>query len=153
MNNDMKIAIQTVVKTMMDKVMERVLQTDPFVPENHRASKPLYAALVPDEIFKGSHFERRFVTPFGGVWEKLAVVVAEQGSGKCIQQHAIRGTIRNGRLQRIQEVLNRLEHPEEGLERQKPDWNTELAYILKGKGELIPATVVCDIYTENVQTN
>jgi hypothetical protein len=35
--------------------------------------KPLYAALVPDEIFKGSDFERRFVTPFGDV---LAIVFA-----------------------------------------------------------------------------
>lgn len=51
---------------MMDQVMERVLITDPFIKENHRSSKPLSAALVPDEIFKGSHFERRFVTPFGG---------------------------------------------------------------------------------------
>ena len=153
MDIEMKLAIQSVIKTMMDKVMERVLQTDPFIAETHRASKPLLAALVPDEIFKGSHFERRFVTPFGGVWEKLAVVAAEQGSGKCIQQHTIRGNIQSGRLQRIQEVLNKLEHPEIGVERQKPNWNSELAYILEGNGELIPATVVCDIYTENTQTN
>lgn len=153
MNVEMKLAIQNVIKTMMDKVMERVLQTDPFIAETHRASKPLYAALVPDEIFKGSHFERRFVTPFGGVWEKLAVVAAEQSSGKCIQQHTIRGNIQSGRLQRIQEVLNKLEHPEIGVERQKPNWNSELAYILEGSGEPIPATVVCDIYTENTQTN
>ncbi len=39
-----------------------------------------------------------------------------------------------------------------GIERQKPNWNTELAYILEGTGELIPATVVCDIYTEDVKT-
>ena len=58
-------AIRNIVQTMMDKVMERVLFTDPFVEETHHANKPLYAALVPDEIFKGAHFERRFVTPFG----------------------------------------------------------------------------------------
>ena len=38
--------------------------------------------LVPDEIFKGSHFERRFVTPFGKVWERLANIVAEAHLGK-----------------------------------------------------------------------
>ncbi len=74
-------AIKNVVSDMMDRVMERVLITDPFIKENHRSSKPLYAALVPDEIFKGSHFERRFVTPFGGVWEKLAQVVALEAHG------------------------------------------------------------------------
>jgi hypothetical protein len=59
-------AIQDVVSAMMDRVLQRVLLDDPFIKEKHHANKPLYAALVPDEIFKGSHFERRFVTPFGG---------------------------------------------------------------------------------------
>jgi len=66
----MKKAIQGVIKNMMDRIMNKVLVEDPFIKEEHRAKKPLYAALVPDEIFKGSHFERRFVTPFGGAWEK-----------------------------------------------------------------------------------
>ncbi len=64
------------VREMMDRVMNKVLITDPFVVEEHHASKPLYASLVPDEIFKGSHFERRFVTPFGSIWEKLTVSAA-----------------------------------------------------------------------------
>ncbi len=63
--------IKRVVTELMDRVMNKVLITDPFIKEKHHSKKPLYAALVPDEIFKGSHFERRFVTPFGGVWEKL----------------------------------------------------------------------------------
>ena len=57
-------AIQDVVSAMMDRVLQRGLLDDPFIKEKHHANKPLYAALVPDEIFKGSHFERRFVTPF-----------------------------------------------------------------------------------------
>lgn len=68
--------IRKVITGLMDSVMNRVLVTDPFIPEEHHARKPLYAALVPDEIFKGSHFERRFVTPFGSTWERLAQVVA-----------------------------------------------------------------------------
>ena len=47
-------AISTIISDMMERIMDKVLQTDPFIPENHRAAKPLYAALVPDEIFKGS---------------------------------------------------------------------------------------------------
>ncbi|MDE5941486.1 MAG: TdeIII family type II restriction endonuclease [Muribaculaceae bacterium] len=69
--------IRAVITRLMNGVLDRVMNTDPFIPEEHHARKPLYAALVPDEIFKGSHFERRFVTPFGNAWEKLAVVVAE----------------------------------------------------------------------------
>jgi len=76
--NKVNDGIKKVVTELMDKVMNKVLITDPFIKEKHHSKKPLYAALVPDEIFKGSHFERRFVTPFGGVWEKLAHVVAQE---------------------------------------------------------------------------
>ena len=83
------------------EVMEKVLETDPFVEEAHRSKKPLYAALVPDEIFKGSHFERRFVTPFGGVWEKLAEVVALEFHGICTRGHSISGNVGEESLRRI----------------------------------------------------
>src|SRR3989344_1744541 len=102
----MKAAIQSVVKLMMDRVMNNVLVNDPFIEEDHKAEKPLYAALVPDEIFKGSHFERRFVTPFGKVWEKLAIVAANEGLGYGIIGHTITGKINAERLRRIQQTLN-----------------------------------------------
>lgn len=151
MNNQEKIslAIKNIISTMMDRVMENVLRKAPFIVEEHRAKKPLYAALVPDEIFKGSHFERRFTTPFGKVWEKLAKVASETAFDKVEMGYTIHGQIPAERLRRIQEVLNKLEHPEQGKkQRVTPDWDTEINYILKGGGELIPAQVVCDIYVE-----
>src|SRR3989338_698011 len=87
----MKEAIQSVIRSMMDKIMHKILVEDPFIKEDHRAEKPLYAALVPDEIFKGSHFERRFVAPFGNVWEKLAIVAANNGLGHGEQGVTIKG--------------------------------------------------------------
>jgi len=145
-----KDAIQEVIKSLMDNVMNKVLVEDPFLVEQHRAKKPLYAALVPDEIFKGSHFERRFVTPFGDVWEKLAIVAAENGLGEGIKGHSITGKINSERLRRIQQVLNDLEHPESGRERIKPDWGRELNFILAGKSKkYIPTTVICDVYATN----
>lgn len=75
----MKLAIQEKINGVMKNLMEKVLVNDPFIPEEHRSKKPLYAALVPDEIFKGSHFERRFGTPFGGAWEDIAVIAANHG--------------------------------------------------------------------------
>jgi Type II restriction endonuclease, TdeIII len=146
-------AIKKVVSTMMDRVMVRVLEEDPFIKEVHHSNKPLYAALVPDEIFKGSHFERRFVTPFGKVWESLAQVVAIEAHGQCEMGQTITGTIGSERLRRIQEVLNRLEHSAKGVTKVKPDWHTELENILRGAGELIPVSVTCDIFITNVETN
>jgi len=155
MKNDkeMKAAIQSVIKIMMDRIMNKILVEDPFIKEDHRAEKPLYAALVPDEIFKGSHFERRFVTPFGGAWEKLAIVAAKKGLGYGEKGRVIKGNINSERLRRIQEILNNLEHSEKGKKKVRPDWRTELNYILKGKSaKLIPATVICDVYVEDKKT-
>ena len=148
----MKVAIQSLISQMMDKVMERVSVSDPFIEEEHRAKKPLYAALVPDEIFKGSHFERRFVTPFGTVWEKLAKVAADEGLGRGTLHHTINGVVGAERLRRIQEVLDSLEHPAKGRDRTRPNWDVELNYILGGRGEDLPVTVVCDVCAED-QTN
>ena len=147
----MKTAIQSVIKEMMDRVMNKVLITDPFKKDEHHAAKPLYAALVPDEIFKGAHFERRFVTPFGSVWEKLAVVAAIQGLGFGKQGQEITGVVRAERLRRITEILNSLEHGKKGNERIRPNWKKELEYVLQGKGNQIPVTVICDVYAEDIR--
>ncbi len=149
----MKDAIQLVIKKLMDRVMDRVLNTDPFIKEKFRAEKPLYAALVPDEIFKSSHFERRFVTPFGSVWEVLAVTAANFGLGRGIKGHSIFGNVKSERLVRITQVLNALEHAEEGKAKIKPDWDRELAYVLEGGGEDIPVQIICDVYAEDLINN
>lgn len=145
--------IREVIISMMDKVLNKVLVEDPFLPEQHHASKPLYAALVPDEVFKGSHFERRFVTPFGTVWERLAMVVAKEVHGCCLKGTTIQGTIRSERLRRIQEVLNRLEHATRAeRQRRHPNWDEELAYVLAGGGELVPCPVTCDLFIDSAAT-
>lgn len=146
----MKRAIQAMIKTMMDRVMKKVLVEDPFIEEVHHAGRPLYAALVPDEIFKGAHFERRFVTPFGRAWERLAEVAANESGNRAVLGHTIQGTVKSERLRRIQEVLDRLEHSPRGRERVRPNWQQELDYIREGGGEPIPVTVICDLFVEDV---
>lgn len=146
---NMKAAIQSVIKDLMDRVMHKVLVEDPFIKEKLHTDKPLYTALVPDEIFKGSHFERRFVTPFGTAWEDLAVAAAKFGLGYGVKGHSIFGTVKSKRLTRIAQVLNALEHPAQGKQRTKPDWDAELAYVLEGGGKDMPVQVVCDVYAED----
>lgn len=152
-SNNVSQAINKVITELMDAVINKVLMTDPFIPELHHAKKPLYSALVPDEIFKGSHFERRFVTPFGSVWEKLAKIVADSHLGRSTLQASIEGDIREDRLKRIQEILNAEDHATKGHKKRKPNWKKDLSYVLKGGGNPIPVTVVCDLVAEDVRTN
>ena len=84
---------------------------------------------------------------------KLAVVVANEMHGSCSKGKKIEGTVKSERLRRIQEVLNKLEHSERNsVGRVKPDWTTELAYILEGDGEEIPVAVVCDLFIQTQAT-
>jgi len=129
---------------MMDGVMDNVLYKKPFIAEDFYKNKPLYAALVPNEIWKSSHFERRFTTPFGKAWQSLAVAVGKVHYGQCGQEIKVEGFIGKESLRRIQEVLNKLE-----ARQNKPNWNQELEYILEGKGELVPVQVNCDILAKN----
>lgn len=151
-NKNVTDAIHLVITNLMDKVMEKVLVKDPFIPEKFHAEKPLYAALVPDEIFKGSHFERRFTTPFGSAWEKLALAVGNAYHEQCEQGATVEGTVGEESLRRISEVLNRLEHGTGGSKKQKPNWTEELAYITAGGGNPIPVSVTCDILIKSKRT-
>lgn len=152
-HDDIRTAILNVITSMMDKVMDKVLISDPFIVEKHHANKPLYAALVPDEIFKGSHFERRFVTPFGSAWEKLATQVAIAYHGHCKQGASVEGTIGDESLRRIQEVLNKLEHSVRGKKKIRPNWEKELTYIKAGGGNPVPISITCDILINSKRTN
>ncbi len=79
--------------------------------------------------------------------------MGEKVLGYCEISHQIKGQIPKERLRRIQEVLNRLEHKPLKGERARPDWDNELKYILAGKGALVPAKVICDVFAQDTSTN
>jgi hypothetical protein len=134
----------------LDSVITQGLQHDPQVFE-HDPALNLHHAFMPSEFLKIAHLERVFVQQFHELWGKLAVLAIRNGLGFGLQNYPIRSVVRLGRLRRIQEVLNKLEHPASGQARTKPNWQSELDYILAGGGEPIPVTVVCDIYAEDVK--
>ena len=104
---------------------------------------------MPDEIFKGAHFERKFVTKFGKTWEKLAIAAAKKHLGTVFQDYPIDGTIKSERLRRISEILNQLENSQN---ERKPNWDDELSYVLDGNGIDIETKIICDIYAEDENT-
>ena len=71
--------------------------------------------------------------------------------GHCEKGRAVNGTVGEESLRRIQEVLNRLEHPING-HRVSPNWGKELDYIRMGGGKPIPVSVTCDIFIESELT-
>ena len=137
MNKELRTAVEEVIVTAMDSVMD--------IAERRRVA-PLYTALVPEEIFKSSHFERRFVTLFGSVWEKLAAVMGEKTFGFGANQHMIVGRVRQGCLDRIQKTLDTLEHKGRDGRRTQPNWRKELQHVQGGTGPWQDVSVNCDVY-------
>lgn len=148
-SQQMKEAIQSIVTDMMDQIMNQVLVKDPFSGENLCIMNPLYSALIPDEIFKSAYFEQCCVTPFLNAWTTLVAMAAQFNLGFGATDYCVSGTVKSQRLRRIAQVVNTLAYSGKGKERQKPDWDTELAYVLEGGGEDIPVQIVCDVYAVN----
>ena len=76
-------------------------------------------------------------------------MAAEEGLGSGKTGYTIVGKVKSERLRRITEVLNWLEHAQDGHKKMKPDWDSELKYVLAGGGEDIPVQVICDVYAED----
>ena len=149
MEPHLKRAVADVITVAMDAVMDKVLRQDPFDMKQRQRKAPLHTALVPEEIFKGSHFERRFVTLFGTVWEKLAAVIGQNRFGFGTTQHMLVGRVRQQCLDRIQRTLDDLEHGRTNGRRVQPSWDAELEYVRAGGGRWQEVSVNCDVYVSS----
>jgi hypothetical protein len=137
----------------VERFYENLIQQsliDTSVP--HTEELLLYTKFIPYEIQKITLLDKLFQKHLKDLLLNLAQAGAAQKFEVVKQKHTIRGTVKQGRLNRIQEVLANLEHPTPSSKRQKPDWTAELEYILAGRGQPLPVTVVCDIYAENTFT-
>ena len=70
--------IRDLIISFMDSIIKRRVEIEPFNENNKRMEKPFGSRLVPMEIWKGSTFERSFVTVLGQIgFEKIAVILGK----------------------------------------------------------------------------
>lgn len=146
---------QTLAHSAAENVKLGIIRTveDRLSTELESGRRGLLGAFLPEWFFPLSNLEHRYPELFAEALTQLVVNVARRHWGFCERKYEIRGVVREGRLRRITETLNRLVYqPRGSQERQRPDWDKELAYIMRGKGQLIPVTVICDVYAVNQQT-
>jgi hypothetical protein len=148
MDNQLQAEFKTVIQGTMDELSERVFSKD-FSEEVYALKNRVNTVLVPDVIFKSWQLEKMFTVSLEGIWKKLAVVAANAGLGEAVTNYRIYGTIKTGRLRRITETVNRLAYTGPEAMRTRPDWNAELAYIMKGRGRDFPVSIVCDVFCED----
>lgn len=98
--------------------------TEPWDEERERLLRPLHFALVPGAVWKGSKFERSFVTSLGTVWEHAAVEASRGVSGWMQKGFVYIGEIHSAQLHVIARILSDLE-----ARRRRPDWDAEIAEV------------------------
>lgn len=148
----LKDATRKKIKDEIIRVVDRVIKKrtidEPFDIGELEEERPFHVAILPEEILKGSKFERSFVTSLGqSVWEEIAKIIVEEEWGFSKRSKHIEGEIYQSQLQVIQKILNELEHASGG---RKPNWEKELGEVEKAaSGEKVKISVVVDLYGES----
>lgn len=143
-----KNRIKDEIIKVVDRVINKRVIDEPFNITELEQERPFHVALLPEEILKGSKFERSFSTSLGqSVWEEIARVIIEAEWGYCKRGQHIEEEIYQSQLRVIQKILNELEHASGG---RKPNWKEELKEVdSASSGEKIKISVVVDLYGES----
>jgi len=126
MNEATKQTIRDHLSQVMERLIRKRVVEEPFNQEDIQRKNPFGALLVPEEIWKGSKFERSFVTTLGqGIFEQLGKIVAEGAGAQASNQYDSVFTINTWRNEKIEEILAAQRSSE-----RSPDWETEVSEIL-----------------------
>ncbi len=149
MNSKTKKLIEARIRESLDTVITRRCVTEPFREEEVKERNPFGARLVPMEVWKGSKFERSFVTILGqGIFEQIAKIIAEGTGAFAENQHTTSLTVCTFRLDKIDEIIKNQRQVRRGSTTQKlPDWSSEVDNILELKNDRYQEIrVVSDLY-------
>lgn len=147
--------IKQLIFEFIDNVLKRRVKDEPFDIVKYTEERPFHSALVPEEIWKSSKFERSFVTSLGQfAWEKIARIVGEAKRGFAKTSFKVSGQISEGELSAIQTIVYELEHRVGKEERRRPNWIKEKEEVDKSRaGRLITVEIISDLYVEDKDGN
>lgn len=128
MTEETKQKIKARVREKMDGIIARRITDLATDMKNIELTNPFGSRLVPQEIWKGSKFERSFVTSFGqGVYEQIAYEIALGSGAFAENQHAEVVRLSTWQDERIGTLLS---SQRGGDNPQATDWDKELQGIL-----------------------
>lgn len=132
----------------MEALVERKCRAQPFNENEVYNRNPIGARLVPMEVWKGSSFERSFVTVLGqGIFEQLARIIAVgSGVAKAENQYTERLRIGTWRIEKIDQILK-----EQRTSKREPNWEVEIHEILSLTNDRFEdVTVVSDLFIQRM---
>ncbi len=139
--------IRDLIISFMDSIIKRRVEIEPFNENNKRIEKPFGSRLVPMEIWKGSTFERSFVTVLGQIgFEKIAVILGKVFHLNSKQNYHLVGEYSQGENNEIHKIIDELDHPIKGTKR-TIDWDSEIERIEDVKNnKMVSIEVISDVW-------
>lgn len=120
-----------IVSRMMESTIKNRTVVDPFIEDDIKEKNPFGYRLVPIEIWKGSKFERSFVTTMGRIgFEKIAKYVAEDTNAYAENDHIREITINTYRKEKIDEILSFQRRNRKDPNWREPNWTQEIGEII-----------------------
>lgn len=127
MQEETKQRIRLRIEQKLDSILTRRVASLEMDMRDIAQTNPFGSRLVPDEIWKGSKFERSFVTSFGqGVYEQIAYEIALGSGAHAENQHGEIVTLNTWQ----EEAINNLLSEQRGSATpQATNWQAELDRI------------------------
>lgn len=144
MNEATRQSIREHLATVMGRIIHKRTVQEPYNGAEIAEKNPFGYRLVPDEIWKGSKFERSFVTSLGqGIFEQIGKIVAlGSGAVEAENQHDTTLIINTWRNEQIEKILR-----DQRSSLRTPNWNQEIADVLNlNNDSFIEVTVKSDLY-------
>jgi len=141
--------IKEIIEYTITAIIEKKFTESPFNHDQFCRESPFNAALVPEEVWKSSRFERAFVTSMGmSIYESVACILGKEIWGKAEHNYRSTGLIFRRQVDKIQEILTELQHPKESG--RSPNWVRECEELTKCiGGDKIRVEIISDVYLED----
>lgn len=106
MNQETRERIIKHLMQVMDRIVHKRTVQEPFDEEEIKKTNPFGYRLVPVEVWKGSKFERSFVTSLGqGIFEQIAKIIAEGTGAEAINQYNRSVKLNTWQVEKIDSIL------------------------------------------------
>lgn len=108
--SNVDIKTQFKIEEHLNMVMERIIKKrtvqEPFNENEIKMKNPFGYRLVPVEVWKGSKFERSFVTSLGqGIFEQIAKIIAEGTGAQAVNQYVKTIQLNTWQIEQIDSIL------------------------------------------------
>ncbi len=136
------------IKKAMDEKIYRLTVDNPFDSNEVERKNPFGFRLVPAEVWKGSKFERSFVTTLGqGIFEQVAKIIAEGSGAFAENQHQRDIKINTFQRDTIDNIVAEQRRSKGRGKTVSPDLHSELEQLRNlSIPSQVPISTISDLY-------